>query len=63
MAAVEDGKDTLIGLAEAFLGSKRLSIKRNKILSIKPNGDSRQSIEFVTQVPVENKTFYLSYGE
>lgn len=62
MASVEDGRDELIGISEAYAGNRKLSVKHNKIASL-PTGDSgRCNIEFVTQVPVSNKAYYLTHG-
>lgn len=63
MAAVEDGRDEMIGIREAYSGSRKLPVKHSKIASLSPGKTDRCSIEFVTQVPVANKTFYLMAGE
>ena len=62
MAAVEDGPDVPIGISEAYAGGRKLPVKHNKISSLPPGASDRRSIEFITQVPVENKTYYLLQG-
>ena len=62
MAAVEDGQDVQVGIAEAYAGSRRLSVKHNKVTAFPPGKEGRCSIQFLTQVPVNNKTYYLLYG-
>ena len=62
MATVEDGQDVQVGIAEAYVGSRKLSVKHNKITSFPPGKDDRCSIEFLTQVPVSDKTYYLLFG-
>ena len=62
MAAVEDGPDVQVGISEAYAGGRKLSVKHNKIASLPPGASDRRSIEFITQVPVENKTYYLLQG-
>lgn len=62
MAAVEDGPDVPIGISEAYVGGRKLPVKHNKITSLPPGASDRRSIEIVTQVPVENKTYYLLQG-
>lgn len=62
MAAVEDGTDVQIGISEAYASGRKLSVKHNKIASLPPGASDRRSIEFITQVPVENKTYYLLQG-
>ena len=62
MASVEDGHDEPIGISEAYMANKKLTIKHNKITSIPSGKADRCSIEFVIQVPVSNKTYYLTYG-
>lgn len=62
MASVEDGRDELIGISEAYFGSRKLSVKHNKIASLPAGSSDRCSIEFVTQVPVSNKTYYIMHG-
>ena len=63
MASVEDGQDVQIGISEAYAGGHRLPVKHNKVTSFSPDKQDRCSIEFLTQVPVSNKTYYLVYGE
>ena len=62
MATVEDGQDIQIGISEAYAGSRKLSVKHNKVASFSPGNVDRCSIEFLTQVPVSNKTYYLLFG-
>ena len=62
MAAVEDGQDVQIGISEAHAGSHKLPVRHNKVTTLPPTKDERRSIEFLTQVPVSNKTYYLLYG-
>ena len=62
MATVEDGQDVQIGISEAYSGNRKLSVKRNKVASFTPGQGERCSIEFLTQVPVGNKTYYLLFG-
>lgn len=62
MAAVEDGPDVQIGIREAYVGNRKLTVRHNKVTSYTPGKDERCSIEFLTQVPVANKAFYLLYG-
>ena len=62
MASVEDGPDVPIGISEAYSGSKKLRVKHNKITSLPPPNSERCSIEFLTQVPVRNKSYYLTAG-
>ena len=62
MAAVEDGQDVQIGISEAYAGTRKLSVKHNKVTTLPPSKEDRRSIEFLTQVPVSNKTYYLLYG-
>ena len=62
MASVEDGRDEPVGISEAYAGGRRLTVKHDKITSVPSDKSSRYSIEFVTQVPVSNKTYYLTQG-
>ncbi len=62
MAPVEDGPDVPVPISEAYSGSRKLSVKHNKVNSFHPGKQDRCSIEFLTQVPVSNKTYYLVYG-
>ena len=62
LATVEDGQDVPIGISEAYAGSHKLSVKHNKVASFSPGTAARCSIEFLTQVPVGNKTYYLLFG-
>lgn len=62
MAAVEDGQDVQVGISAAYSGARRLPVKHNKVASFAPNEGERCSIEFLTQIPVGNKTYYLLYG-
>ena len=62
MASVEDGQDVPVGISEAYCGSKKLSVKHNKITSLPPSGSERCSIEILTQIPVRNKSYYLTVG-
>ena len=63
MASTEDGRDEAIGISAAYVGNRKLSLKHNKIVSLPPGKTDRCSIEFVTQVPVTNKTYYLNAGD
>ena len=63
MASVEDGLDVEIGVSEAYTGGRRLPVKHNKVSSFSPGNQDRCSIEFLTQVPVSNKTYYLVCSE
>ena len=62
MAAVEDGPDVQVGISEAYAGGRKLSVKHDKIASLPPGASDRRSIEFITRVSVENKTYYLLQG-
>lgn len=62
MASVEDGLDVPIGISEAYCGAKKLSVNHNKVTSLPPTTSERYSIEFLTQVPVRNKSYYLTVG-
>ena len=62
MASVEDGRDELIGISEAYAGNRRLTVKHNKVVSLPAGKVDRCNIEFVTQVPVSNKAYYLIHG-
>ena len=62
MASVEDGQDVPIGISKAYCGAKELSVKYNKVTSLPPTNSERCSIEFLTQVPVRNKSYYLTVG-
>lgn len=62
MASVEDGQDIPVGISEAYYGAKRLSVKYNKIASLPPSTSERCSIEILTQIPVKNKSYYLTVG-
>ena len=62
MASVEDGLDVPIGISEAYCGAKKLSVNHNKVTSLPPTTSERCCIEFLTQVPVRNKSYYLTVG-
>lgn len=62
MASVEDGPDVAVGISEAFCGTKKLNVKHNKITTLPPSNSERCTIEFLTQVPVRNKSYYLTIG-
>ncbi len=62
MASAEDGQDVPIGIREAYAGNRKLTVKHNKVTSLPQSKSGRYSIEFVTQVPVSNKTYYLRIG-
>ena len=57
MATVEDGQDVQVVISEAYAGSRRLSVKHNKVASFSPGDVERCSIEFRTPIPVSNKTY------
>lgn len=59
MASVEDGKDEPVGIREAYAGNRKLAVKHNKITSLPISKSGRISIEFIAQVPVSDKTYYL----
>ena len=63
MASAEDGQDVQIGISAAYSGGRKLPVKHSKVTSFSPGQQKRCSIEFETQVPVGNKTYYLVYGE
>ena len=62
MAAVEDGQDVQVGISAAYAGNSKLHVKHNKVTSLPHSVSDRCSIEFVAQVPINNKTYYLTYG-
>ena len=62
MASVEDGQDIPVGISEAYCGTRKLNVKHNKITSLPPTSSERYSIEILTQIPVRNKSYYLTVG-
>ena len=62
MAVVEDGQDVQVGISEAYAEGRKLLVKHNKVTSFSPSKGARSSIEFLTQIPATNKTYYLLYG-
>lgn len=59
VAVGEDGQDVPVGIREAFVNGKPLTVIDGRIQRISDNASERMSIEFTTREPIPDKTFYL----
>lgn len=59
VAVGEDGQDVPVGIREAFVNGKPLTVIDGRIQRINDNASERMSIEFTTREPIPDKTFYL----
>ena len=59
VAIGEDGQDVDMGVREAVVNGNSLAVINDTVRSLNGNDAERWVVEFVTTVPVANKTFYL----
>ena len=59
VAIGEDGQDVDMGVREAIVNGNSLAVSNDTVRSLNGNDAERWVVEFVTTVPVANKTFYL----
>ena len=59
VAIGEDGQDVDMGVREAVVNGNSLTVSNDTVRSLNGDDAERWVVEFVTTVPVANKTFYL----